>query len=92
MSRQISYFIEGGDNVGKTTLIDHITQNFTKDYKKEFTKSIGFFINKYPTKDNTEFMNVINKIKNAGAAEVINQGAKGTYFNILNPKLFNIEI
>ena len=37
-------------------------------------------------------MNVINKIKNAGAAEVINQGAKGTYFNILNPKLFNIEI
>ena len=38
------------------------------------------------------FMNVINKIKNAGAAEVINQGAKGTYFNILNPKLFNIEI
>lgn len=62
MSRQISYFIEGGDNVGKTTLIDHITQNFTEDYKKEFTKSIGFFINKYPTKDNTEFMNVINKV------------------------------
>ncbi len=58
MSRQISYFIEGGDNVGKTTLIDHITQNFTEDYKKEFTKSIGFFINKYPTKDNT----VINKV------------------------------
>lgn len=62
MSRQISYFIEGGDNVGKTTLIDHITKNFTEDYKKEFTKSIGFFINKYPTKDNTEFMNVINKV------------------------------
>lgn len=62
MSRQISYFIEGGDNVGKTTLIDHITQNFTEDYKKEFTKSISFFINKYPTKDNTEFMNVINKV------------------------------
>lgn len=62
MSRQISYFIEGGDNVGKTTLIDHITQNFTEDYKKEFTKSIDFFINKYPTKDNTEFMNVINKV------------------------------
>ena len=62
MSKQISYFIEGGDNVGKTTLIDHITKNFTEDYKKEFTKSIGFFINKYPTKDNTEFMNVINKV------------------------------
>ena len=38
MSRQISYFIEGGDNVGKTTLIDHITQNFTEDYKKEIDK------------------------------------------------------
>lgn len=64
MSRQISFFIEGGDNVGKTTLINHISQNFTEDYKKEFTKSINFCTNKYPTKDNTEFMNVINHVLN----------------------------
>ena len=64
MSRQISFFIEGGDNVGKTTLINHISQNFTEDYKKEFTRSIELSTNKYPTKDNTEFMNVINHILN----------------------------
>lgn len=63
MSRQVSYFIEGGDNVGKTTLIKHITQNFIRDYKKEFKeKSIDFRINKYPSMDNTEFMNVINDV------------------------------
>lgn len=64
MSRQISFFIEGGDNVGKTTLINHISQNFTEDYKKEFTKSISFCTNKYPSKNNTEFMNVINHVLN----------------------------
>lgn len=64
MSRQISFFIEGGDNVGKTTLINHISQNFTEDYKKEFTKSIEFCVNKYPSKNNTEFMNVINHVLN----------------------------
>lgn len=64
MSRQISFFIEGGDNVGKTTLINHISQNFTEDYKKEFTRSIELSINKYPTKDNTEFMNVISHVLN----------------------------
>lgn len=62
--RQISFFIEGGDNVGKTTLTNHISQNFTEDYKKEFTKSIEFHVNKYPSKNNTEFMNVINHVLN----------------------------
>ena len=62
--RQISFFIEGGDNVGKTTLINHISQNFTEDYKKEFTRYIELSINKYPSKDNTEFMNVINHVLN----------------------------
>lgn len=56
MSRQISYFIEGGDNVGKTTLIDYI-----KKYKK-YEESMGFIFNKYPSKHNTEFMNVINDV------------------------------
>lgn len=56
MSRQISYFIEGGDNVGKTTLI-----NYIKEYKK-YEESMGFIFNKYPSKHNTEFMNVINDV------------------------------
>lgn len=65
MSKQITYFIEGGDNVGKTTLINHISQNFIKDYrKKESIKSIEFGTSKYPTKDNTKFMNTINHILN----------------------------
>lgn len=65
MSRQVSYFIEGGDNVGKTTLINYISQNFIKDYrKKESIKSIQFGTNKYPTKDSTEFMNTINHVLN----------------------------
>lgn len=64
MSKQISYFIEGGDNVGKTTLINYINQNFIEDYKKEFKNPIYYHINKYPTKNNTEFMNVINNVLN----------------------------
>ena len=42
MSRQISYFIEGGDNVGKTTLI-----NYIKEYKK-YEESMGFIFNIHP--------------------------------------------
>lgn len=66
MSKQITYFIEGGDNVGKSTLINYISQNFTEDYKKkkETVKSIRFNINKYPTENSTEFMNTINHVLN----------------------------
>ena len=31
MSRQVSYFIEGGDNVGKSTLIDYVSKNLMTD-------------------------------------------------------------
>lgn len=65
MSKQITYFIEGGDNVGKSTLINYISQNFTEDYKKiESIKHIRFSINKYPTENSTELMNTINHVLN----------------------------
>lgn len=64
MYKQITYFIEGGDNVGKSTLIDYISKNFTEDYKIESEKHIRFGINKYPTKNCTELMNTINHVSN----------------------------
>lgn len=64
MSRQVSYFIEGGDNVGKTTLINYISKNLMTDMRKNhiYKDSIYMEVNKYPSKDNTEFMNVISKV------------------------------
>lgn len=64
MSRQVSYFIEGGDNVGKSTLIDYVSKNLMTDMCKNhiYKDSIYMEVNKYPSKDNTEFMNVISKV------------------------------
>lgn len=72
VSKRHVYFIEGGDNVGKTTTIQNIKQN-------KYIESIKFNrirFSKYPTSDATNTINKLNTLYKENETRYKNQEVK----------------
>ena len=82
---QRSYFIEGGDNVGKTTLIQYIKKELHRD-------NTHLYFNKYPKSKRTYFMNTINYALNYIAKTNITNSESFKAYEGLNNLLINTMI
>ena len=82
---QRSYFIEGGDNVGKTTLIQYIKKELHRD-------NTHLYFNKYPKSKRTDFMNTINYALNYIAKTNITNSESFKAYEGLNNLLINTMI
>ena len=76
VSKRHVYFIEGGDNVGKTTTIQNIKQN-------KYIESIKFNrirFSKYPTSDATNTINKLNTLYKENETRYKNQEVKDSEY------------
>lgn len=78
VSKKHVYFIEGGDNVGKTTTIHYLKQN-------KYIESIKFnrvIFSKYPTNDVTNTINTLNTLYKKNETRHKNQEIKDSDYII----------
>lgn len=60
MQKGYTFFIEGGDNVGKTTMIEYFKNNYIKNLSNFLKDSVT--ITRYPSNRMTDYLNNANKL------------------------------